>query len=100
MGEEDFNDDDDVDLESNAVEPAVVSQVLLMEVRVRLVLIGISKMMMMIIRMVKMIIIIMIVYLDDDDDDDDDDDGTCKTAGLCFLALRRISSTCRLQMKI
>ena len=48
-------------------------------------------MIMMMVRMVKM------VYLDDDDDDDD---GTCKTAGLCFLALRRISSTCRLQMKI
>ena len=77
------------------MEPAVVSQVLLVEVRVRLVLIGISKIMTMIIMMVKMIMIIMIVYLDDDDDD-----GTCKTAGLCFLALRRISSTCRLQMKI
>ena len=75
------------DLESNAVEPAVVSQVLLVEVRVRLVLIGISKMIMIMMMRVKMVKI-------------DDDDGTCKTAGLCFLALRRISSTCRLQIKI
>ena len=36
----------------------------------------------------------------DQDNNDDDDDGTCKTAGLCFLALRRISSTWRLKMQI
>ena len=63
-GEEDFDDDVVGDLESNAVEPAVVSQVLLVEVRVWLVLIGISKMVMM--------MMVKIVYLDDPDPDDHD----------------------------
>ena len=65
------------------MEPAVVPQVLLVEVRVRLVLVK-----------------------DDNDDNGDDSDSdfeykeTCNTAGLYFLALRRISSTWRLQMQM